>query len=743
MRRPGIWVANGRPTDVNLMYSWKPGSVTCFMDYLGPNRIREYKAENPDCPVIIRFQHPTNWMDDVAVSARNHADYVLSKWPEIMDIDPYIYFANETNLWYESGGNSAGDQWMFETPEFYSKFADWTGQVADRIKAVHPEIRLVTPPFAFGHHEDGAPDDNGDPKDGWAGYDYLADTIRSHFENIITFHGYWGDAGGYIPSRLYDPEEASWYAFRWRRVLKLFEHRYNIQVRVIIDECGNMDASVPDFTDQCIYYAEECLQDSRVLALTYFLWEDPTESPGNIVNSWVQRCADLDGHVSRLAEMPPVGVESGLTIRVLMPDGTVLVLPLEEYLRGVVPAEMPALWPKEALKAQAVAARTYAMVAMKDPRHGPDADICTTTHCEVYNPARIHDRSDEAVRVTSGQVITYQDQLANAYYSANCGGQTLGNEIGFGGAPLPHLRPVSCINSGPKNGHGVGMCQWGAHDMAEAGDDYVTILKHYYTDVQLSNEGDIPPPEPPPGGGEMIDPRLDAYTEQDGKVVGVKMEIMDTQTFISKWNDFKLKPGDAYFKLVHAQFLDENEAQGNTGIHISVQDENGGLMPAQVWYAYPTTRMSAPSWVGAFDNGDQGAGDVFSYPSGQGEIAQGSGNFAPDSPDDIGPYLVAVYTDPGSGSIASECAYGFGLPHNHHVAYALTFRIERWQQGTPEPTPPDPIPPDPVPPVPILPVQGGACTGSYAILSASILFSLDKLTVKQYMEIMRLVIGEA
>lgn len=192
----------------------------------------------------------------------------------------------------------------------------------------------------------------------------------------------------------------------------------------------------------------------------------------------------------------------------------------------------------------------------------------------------------------------------------------------------------------------------------------------------------------------MIDPRLSGYAEADGKVVGCKMEIMDAPTYISKWNSFQLKAGDAYFKLVHAQFLDETEARGGVGIHVNVQDETGGLMPATVWHAWPTARIGRENWVGAFDCGHQGAGITFAYPSGQGEIAQGPNDFEPDA-DTVGPYLVAVFTDPGCGSIASECAYGFGLPFNRHVAFSLTFRISRWGVAEPDP---DPVPvPDPPP----------------------------------------------
>lgn len=515
MRRPGIWVANGSPADANKMLSWRPGALTSFFDYLGPNRVLHYKEKYPDAAIILRFQHPRNWHEDPVASARHLADMVASKWPELRDMrgpgdtGPFIYFANELNLHYENGDSNVGNQPQYESREFYQRYATWVQQTADRIKQRAPDMRLVCPPFAFGHHEDGAPDDTGNPTEPWAGYDFLAETVRSHFDSIITFHAYWGHAGGSVRDWLYEPRLSSWYAFRWRRVLKLFEQRYGMQVRVIVDEAGNFAAADHDFTEQVMYYARETLTDPRVIALTFFLWQDPTHSPGNIPNSWVDRCLNLDNHITQLAAMPDVPIgplkpgQPGRAIRLLMPDGSVRVMEMEEYLRGVVATEMSFSWPLEALKAQAVAARSYALAAAARPRHAPSADICSTTHCQAYNETRINPNCDLAVRQTRGQVLMYQNDLAIAYYSANCGGHTFGNETVFNGPPLPYLRPVECVNPGPKNGHGVGMCQWGAHDMAKRGDTYDKILKHYYTGVRISAEMAEPLPAPEADGSEI------------------------------------------------------------------------------------------------------------------------------------------------------------------------------------------------------------------------------------------------
>ena len=79
----------------------------------------------------------------------------------------------------------------------------------------------------------------------------------------------------------------------------------------------------------------------------------------------------------------------------------VVTLASEEYLRGVVPAEMPAHWEMDALKAQAVAARSYAMWRREHPA-GAGYDVRDDEHDQVWNPALIHPRSDEAVNETAG-----------------------------------------------------------------------------------------------------------------------------------------------------------------------------------------------------------------------------------------------------------------------------------------------------------------------------------------------------
>lgn len=306
MRRPGIWANNGFPATSEQMLMWKPGSITVFYDYID-NGLIKYKQDNPGVDIIVRFNHPMNWRDDITNSAYARGREVASKWDTLKKLDPYVYVGNEVNLHYENGDNDAGNQYKYETREFYQQWGKWVEANARVIKDLVPEMKLVCAPFASAHHEDGAPDDDGNPKEPWAGFDYLYETISKYFNNIICHHDYWGHSGGCVEDWLYGAETSTWYAYRWKRVARLFETRYNNKnLRFIIDECGNMQANHPTFTKQVIDYSTKCLQDNRIIALTFFLWNDPTNSAGNAMNSWVQRIPNLQSHIQRLKDMPNV-----------------------------------------------------------------------------------------------------------------------------------------------------------------------------------------------------------------------------------------------------------------------------------------------------------------------------------------------------------------------------------------------------------------------------------------------------
>lgn len=117
------------------------------------------------------------------------------------------------------------------------------------------------------------------------------------------------------------------------------------------------------------------------------------------------------------------------------------VVSMEDYIRGVVPYEMSPSWPLEALKVQAVCARTYAYANLhKHSRYG--FDLCNTTDCQVYFGTNgASSLTDQAVRETTGQVITYDGELIDAVYYASNGGASENSENVWYNA-LPYLRAV-------------------------------------------------------------------------------------------------------------------------------------------------------------------------------------------------------------------------------------------------------------------------------------------------------------
>lgn len=114
---------------------------------------------------------------------------------------------------------------------------------------------------------------------------------------------------------------------------------------------------------------------------------------------------------------------------------------IDDYIRGVVAGEMPSSWPQEALRAQAVAARTYALATSKN---GDGFDQYADTRSQVYNGiAGETDTTDAAVAATAGEVVSYQGKPIVTYYFSTSGGRTENIENVFIGAePEPYLTSV-------------------------------------------------------------------------------------------------------------------------------------------------------------------------------------------------------------------------------------------------------------------------------------------------------------
>lgn len=154
------------------------------------------------------------------------------------------------------------------------------------------------------------------------------------------------------------------------------------------------------------------------------------------------------------AVLPPLPLfpqRSASSIRVyLHKEQQIVSLPLESYLPGVVAAEMPASFRREALRAQAVASRSYTCfkISAGGCASHPDADICTDSACcqaYQYDPSKISSAVHCAVTDTSGEVLTYDGKILNALYHACSGGYTENSEDVFSSA-LPYLRSVESPN---------------------------------------------------------------------------------------------------------------------------------------------------------------------------------------------------------------------------------------------------------------------------------------------------------
>jgi stage II sporulation protein D len=220
----------------------------------------------------------------------------------------------------------------------------------------------------------------------------------------------------------------------------------------------------------------------------------------------------------------------------------IVTMPLEIAVASVVEAESPSGAGIEALKAQAVAARSF-LVARQTAHSG--FDFCDTTHCQfLRSPPAAGSPADRAARATAGLVLawhdetTAQDQTLAAMYARSCGGRTRSlREIGATnkGYPYYSVRCVYCSHhpeiwkrqgedspnpaprterdrldynrihgwgaipslaqgkatsgnsiTGRGTGHGIGMCQVGAADMDRRGASFAQILAHYYPNTRLT-----------------------------------------------------------------------------------------------------------------------------------------------------------------------------------------------------------------------------------------------------------------
>lgn len=168
-------------------------------------------------------------------------------------------------------------------------------------------------------------------------------------------------------------------------------------------------------------------------------------------------------------------------------------LPLDTYLYGVVSSEMPASFEKEALKAQAVVARTYTIYKIQNNSQKHEgADICDNSACcqawiskedrlakwEESTREEYWNKIVTAVEETKGKIITYEGKPINAFFHANSGGKTeIPVNVWGGGSNLPYLQVVETAGE-------EGYTQY-ASEVELTQEEILNKLKEKYADIQI------------------------------------------------------------------------------------------------------------------------------------------------------------------------------------------------------------------------------------------------------------------
>lgn len=163
---------------------------------------------------------------------------------------------------------------------------------------------------------------------------------------------------------------------------------------------------------------------------------------------WVYNANEAEYAFKEVAAEPylkynGVAYRGGMIIRRFAGSDLTLIntVTLSEYLYGVLPKEMAPDWPLEALKAQAVAARNYAVTNMGKYK-SKGFDLCPTPDCQVYGGYRVESPlARQAVDETAGRLLMYEGKLVQAFFHSNSGGKTENSE-NIWSAAIPYLKGV-------------------------------------------------------------------------------------------------------------------------------------------------------------------------------------------------------------------------------------------------------------------------------------------------------------
>lgn len=191
----------------------------------------------------------------------------------------------------------------------------------------------------------------------------------------------------------------------------------------LVLSCGEEQVEVPPKAEVIIDASDERLKDGRIVAA-------PAESGDSIAVNSIRRSYGIPSY------------EGTIEIR-KEDEGLLLIndLYLEDYLTKVVPSEMPDSYEKEALKAQAVCARTYAYRQIQSNAYSQyGAHVDDSTRFQVYNNYKTASKTEEAVRETYGKLLFYQEKPIEAFYfSTSCGHTTDGSVWGSDPLNYPYL----------------------------------------------------------------------------------------------------------------------------------------------------------------------------------------------------------------------------------------------------------------------------------------------------------------
>lgn len=213
------------------------------------------------------------------------------------------------------------------------------------------------------------------------------------------------------------------------------------QVRVQVESEGSLAIECLDRGQQTVYYAAQAITVSiygtrlRVVNNRGDVIQDGSDEV-NFIPRGAGSHVRIDGKRYRgIVKVLPYGDNVRL----------VNILYMEDYLRGVVP---PEIGPRsddeiEAIKTQAIAARTYAMGHLQQYGQEP-YDMKATTVDQIYEGLESENRLvDRAIEATAGQVIMYHDDYINAYYHSTCGGMTDNIQEVWDKPVAPYLKPVA------------------------------------------------------------------------------------------------------------------------------------------------------------------------------------------------------------------------------------------------------------------------------------------------------------